>query len=192
MDVHPMVERAAHGELPEWAVVSPGRKEHMDRVAHLMDGWARDQRVPEVEQMRFRAAGYLHDALHEADHDALRERVPPGLADLPGGVLHGPAAAERLRREGVRDGELLRAVAYHTLGHPKLGRLGRFLYVADFVEPGRDLLNEWRASLRARMPDGIIEVLRAVLGARIGHLVEEGRRLRPETIAFWNSLAGDG
>jgi HD superfamily phosphohydrolase YqeK len=192
VDVHPVVERAAQGELPPWAAVSPGRREHMDRVSRLLDAWAREEDLTEVEQVRLRAAGYLHDVLHEAEPEALRGRVPPGLDDLPGELLHGPAAAEQLRCVGVRDGELLRAVAYHTLGHVGFGQLGRLLYVADFLEPGRDLLNDWRASLREKMPDQTTVVLRSVVAARIAHLVDEGRRLRPETVAFWNSLAEEG
>jgi HD superfamily phosphohydrolase YqeK len=162
----------------------------MARVTRLLDGWALESALPEEQRVRLRAVGYLHDALHEADPDTLRGRVPPGLSNLPGEVLHGPAAAERLRGDGIRDGELLWAVAYHTLGHPDFRCLGRLLYVADFLEPGRDLLNEWRASLRDRMPEEGEEVLRTVLAARIAHLVDGGRRLHPETVAFWNKLAG--
>jgi hypothetical protein len=33
------------------------------------------------------------------------------------------------------------------------------------------------------------EVLREVAGARIAHLVEVGKMIRPETIAFWNQIA---
>ncbi len=192
MTIHPVVERAAHGELPDWAVVSGARREHMARVTRLLDEWGREGGLPEEERVRLLAAGYLHDALHEASPEDLRGRVPPGLECLPGEVLHGPAAAERLRCDGVMDGELLRAVAYHTLGHPEFRRLGRLLYVADFLEPGRDLLNQWRASLRDRMPEEDAEVLRSILAARIAHLVEGRRGLRSETVAFWNALAEAG
>ena len=38
------------------------------------------------------------------------------LANLPARVLHGPAAAVRLRAEGVDDEPFLLAVAFHTIG----------------------------------------------------------------------------
>lgn len=162
----------------------------MQRVAALLVEWADDFGLGETERMRWAALGYLHDAVREDNPETLRPRVAPAFSRLPGRLLHGPAAAERLRLEGVEDGEFLNAVAFHTLGHPGLGLMGRALYTADFLEPGRDLLNEWRAELRGRMPAGIEGVILEVLGARIGHLVELGSPLRPETVAFWNVLTG--
>lgn len=189
MTSHPIVERSARGELPAWAVVSEPRLRHMERVASLLGEWADKLGLDAPERMRWVAVGYLHDAMRDAPPDGLRARVPPALADLPDRILHGPAAAERLRVEGVADGELLRAVAYHTLGHPALGRLGRALYAADFLEPGRELRDEWRAKLRARMPGDLDGVVREVVGARITYLVGRSRAVRPETAAFWNALA---
>ena len=138
--------------------------------------------------MRWAALGYLHDAVREDDPEVLRPRVPPAFSGLPGRILHGPAAAEFLRLDGVDDGEFLNAVAFHTLGHPGMRFMGRALYAADFLEPGRKLLDGWRAELRARMPGEVDEVARQILGARIAHLVEVGSPIRSETVAFWNRL----
>jgi len=189
MTLHPIVERASHGELPVWAVASEDRRRHMERVADLLGTWAAALGLDEDARGRWLAVGYLHDALRDAPVEELRARVPPTLAALPGRILHGPAAAERLRVEGVADGELLLTVAYHTLGHPALGTLGRALYAADFLEPGRDLLNDWRAGLRDRMPGALEAVVREVLGARIAHLVDRGSAMRSETVGFWNALS---
>jgi len=191
MNAHPLVERAARGELPSWAEAGPARREHMARVAALLDAWGATLGLSGEERVRRAAVAWLHDALRDADPETLRDRVPPPAAALPGPVLHGPAAAERLRMDGVGDGELLRAIAYHTLGHPDLRALGRALYAADFLEPGRDLLNDWRAELRARAPLDLDAVVREILGARIAHLVGRGATLRSETVAFWNALAVD-
>jgi 2-amino-4-hydroxy-6-hydroxymethyldihydropteridine diphosphokinase len=162
----------------------------MDRVAGLMGSWSDRLGLPAEERTRWLAAAYLHDALRNADPEELRPRVSRAAAALPGPLLHGPAAAQRLWADGVRDGGLLRAVAFHTLGHPELGLLGHALYAADFLEPGRDLLNEWRTGLRDRMPGDVRGVVRDVLGARIAYLVGKGSPIRAETAAFWNALAG--
>jgi HD superfamily phosphohydrolase YqeK len=162
----------------------------MERVSTLLTAWAEQYGLEEEERLRWAALGYLHDALREDDPETLRPHVAPAFAHLPGRLLHGPAAAERLRVEGVGDGEFLNAVAFHTLGHPALRVMGRALYAADFLEAGRDLLNEWRGELRGRMPEELDDVVRQVLGARIGHLVELRSPLRPETVAFWNRLMG--
>ena len=187
---HPLVERAAHGQLPSWAALGEKRRRHVERVAGLLDDWAVAGSLPPAERTRWIAAGYLHDAVREKPEAELRALLSGEERELPEPLLHGPAAAELLRREGVDDRELLLAVAYHTLGHAELGRTGYALLAADFLEPGRDLANEWRAGLRARMPGEMADVVKEILAARIIHLVEHGRPVRRETMAFWNRIAG--
>jgi len=164
----------------------------MARVSALLGEWADALELPSDERLRWVSLGYLHDALRDADPESLRELVPTELAGLPDRLLHGPAAAERLRREGVQDPEFLHAAAFHTLGHPGLRRLGRALYLADFLDPGRDFLNEWRSELRNRVPSDLDGVTFEVAQARIQNLVKRRLALRPETVGFWNDLVGRG
>lgn len=181
-----VLEAAARGELPAWARVSTERYEHISRVARLLGEWAEELGLPREERDRWVAAGYLHDALRDADPEELRREVPPEMGDLHPLLLHGPAAAERLR--GQLDQAFLDAVRYHTIGHPDLGSLGRALYLADFLEPGREFDLERRAQQTARMPHEMDEVLVEVVRARIEHLLEIRKPLRPETAAFWSAL----
>jgi len=186
--VHPIVIRAATGRLPEWARAGRSRREHMERVATLMRQWARAQGLPPVDVLRWSAVGYLHDVLREAPPGQLRPMVPPDFRHLPPSVLHGPAGAVALQEEGVDDAEFLHAVAFHTLGHPTFAPMGRALYAADFLEPGRKMRPRWRGALRKRMPHDTAEVLREIVGARIVHLVGRGSPVRTETLGFWNAL----
>jgi 2-amino-4-hydroxy-6-hydroxymethyldihydropteridine diphosphokinase len=188
--LHPLIASAADGELPPWARASERRRAHMRRVAELLDGWARALGLPERDRVRWRSLGYLHDSLKDAPAGELRQGLAPPLSTLPGPVLHGPAAAARLADEGVDDPELLDAVRYHTLGHPDLGPAGQALYAADFLEPGRDVENEWRRQLRSRMPHELDQVVREVLQGRILKLVGAARAVPRETFAFWNRLTG--
>ena len=48
----------------------------------------------------------------------------------------------------------------------------------------------WRASLAARMPAEMDEVLVEVLAARIQNLVARRRPISPETAAFWSAAVG--
>lgn len=190
MRVHPLVRAAARGELPSWARMSARRRAHAARVAELMEAWAERGKVGRSARMRWLAAAWLHDCLKEAPEDELRALVDGELSELPEPVLHGPAAAACLRRAGVDDEELIRAVAFHTMGHPDLGPTGMVLYAADFLEPGRRSRQRWRARLRERMPEDADAVVREILRARIEYLLQQGRPVRPETMAFWNRLAG--
>ena len=183
-----VVRAAARGEMPPWSQAGPRRRAHIARVSALLAEWAERAGLDPVERDRWVAAGWLHDALREADPERLRAEVPERFRRLPGAILHGPAVAERLA--GVADPELCDAVRYHTLGYAGFGRLGKALYLADFLEPGRDFEVEWRASLAARMPDEMDEVLVEVLAARIQNLVARRKPISPETAAFWNAVVG--
>lgn len=187
--LHPVVEAAAEGSYPEWTRASAKRREHMERVTALLDRWAGDAGLDEVDRRRWRALGRLHDTLKEEKPSVLRTALPAELAALPDPVLHGPAVAERLRREGVDDEPFLAALAWHTLGHETLDSAGRALYAADFLEPGRRLRDGWRKKLRQRMPGELDEVVREIVRARIIHLLKKRRPVRPETLGFWNSVS---
>lgn len=177
-----VVRDAARGVLPSWTRVGARRRGHMQRVAGLMEEWARALGLPDDDVARWCAAGWLHDALREGDPGELRELVAAEFRDLPGKLLHGPAAAERLA--GEADEEMLEAIRYHTLGSPRWGRLGRALYLADFMEPGRDWDPAYTASLRARMPGELDTILAEVVRSRVDHIRRNGGVPHPETQAF--------
>lgn len=185
-----LLHAAARGELPHWAEAGPARRAHMARVATLLGEWSDQLGLDADERVRWVAIGWLHDALRDAPAESLRDQVPPQFRDFPGPLLHGPAAAEKLT--ALDDPSFLNAVRYHTIGHPDLGLLGRALYLADFLEPGRDFEVEWRATLLERMPGDMTEVLLEVLGARIAHLIEVRKPIRPETAGFWSRVVGRG
>ncbi|HET6233144.1 MAG TPA: HD domain-containing protein [Longimicrobiaceae bacterium] len=180
------VRAAAAGKMPVWAVAKPKRREHVARVAALMREWAEALGLGADDVARWAAAGTLHDALRDADPDELRREVPPELRGLHDALLHGPAAAERLKDEA--DEEMLDAIRYHTLGYAGFGRLGRALYLADFMEPGRRFDPEWTASLRAHMPREMDAVLREVVEARVAHVDGETGSVHPLTLAFRDAV----
>jgi len=183
---HPLVAAAGRdGRLPEWARCGEARRAHIERVAGLLAAWAEWLDLPEAERVRWAAAARLHDALRDASPAELRQEAAP---DWPAALLHGPACAARLRAEGVEDEDLLRAVAYHTVGHPEFGRLGEYLYLADFLEPGRSYLPDVRERLRAILPTERLEALLSVAGLRLAHRLEVRGAIRPETVALWNRL----
>lgn len=187
-EIHPLVRAAAEGELPDWARAGRRRREHMERVSELLREWAEAAGEKGVDVTRWAGAGLLHDVLREARGSELRPLLPPAFRDAPKSLLHGPAAAFYLEREGVRDYEFLDAIRYHTIGHPSMGRLGRALFAADFLEPGRKLRPRFRARLRERMPGELDAVVREILAARIQVLVDRDSGIRPETVNFWNVL----
>jgi HD superfamily phosphohydrolase YqeK len=186
--MHPLLSAAAGGSLPSWAEAGPQRRQHMASVADLMAGWAGELDIAQQDTDRWRAAAMLHDALRDADPAQLRTLVPHTLADAPGDLLHGPAAAERLRRDGVQDQGVLLAIAWHTLGHPDFDRLGRALYLADYLEPGRKWSGDAAARWRARVPGQMDAVTVEVAAERIGYSMRGLQPLLGPTVGFWNGL----
>lgn len=183
-----LLDLAAQGSLPDWAVAGEERRAHIHRVYTLLRSWAEALGLDPAERDRWGIAGILHDVLRDAPPETLRPHVPETLRHLPDAMLHGPAAATRLKALGVRDATLLLAVSHHSLGHPGMDLMGQALYAADVLEPGRTFRPAWRAELRERFPASPSTVVRTVLEARLGRAIEKGHRLLPDTVAFWNGM----
>lgn len=160
--------------LPDWAVVTAERRAHIERVAGLLAQWATALAVPATEAERWRRAAWLHDALRDA----------PAATELD----HGPMCADRLARDGERDQGVLDAVRYHSLGFAGWDDVGRMLYLADYLEPGRRFDASLRTALRERMPGERGAVLRETARRRIEWVLRSSWELKPETVAFWNAL----
>ena len=160
--------------LPAWAVVTPARRAHIERVVALLNSWADMMEVAPRERERWVRAGWLHDALRDAP-----------LADAR---AHGPAAADRAAEDGESDRGVLDAVRFHTVGSAEWDDVGRMLYLADFLEPGRDLPD--RADLARRVPNERDAVLQEVARRRLEWIIRSGWPLSDATVAFWNQLVG--
>jgi HD superfamily phosphohydrolase YqeK len=152
----------------------------------MATGWALEMGVPESERHRWLRAIWLHDALRDAPEDELQRWAPS--AQGPPDLRHGPASAARAKADGESDRGVLDAVRYHSIGLAEWDMVGRVLYCADYLEPGRKHEREWRADLAQRYPSDPNLVLRQVARARVLHVVSSGRMLLEPTVRFWNSL----
>lgn len=160
--------------LPPWAQVSADRRAHIERVVALLETWAKAMHVDAHERDRWLRAGWLHDALRDAPF-----KDP---------FAHGPAAADRAATMGEKDTGVLNAVRFHTVGSPDWDDVGRMLYLADFLEPGRDSDAE-RERLSRWVPTQRDAVLREVVRRRIDWVLRSGWPLPAATVAFWNTIA---
>lgn len=176
--------------LPEWAIVTPERLEHIQRVAELAADWAERMGIPDSERHRWLRAIWLHDALRDAPAAELEKWAAgtPGPPEL----RHGPASAAHAKAEGETDRGVLDAVRYHSLGLAEWDMVGRILYCADYLDPGRPFDQAQRAELAERLPDDSGGVLREVARSRLIHLVQSGWPVLEPTVRFWNSLAATG
>jgi 2-amino-4-hydroxy-6-hydroxymethyldihydropteridine diphosphokinase len=171
--------------MPDWASVTERRLEHITRVTELLDQWAAALGLPGDEAQAWHDAGRFHDALRDAPESELR-RLAGGLPEYTLEMLHGPAAANRLKADGETRSELLDAIRYHTVGSAKWDRLGKALYMADYLEPGRKFSRADRAYLASQVPHDFDATFRQVLRNRLEWSLREGMRLFPEAVALWN------
>jgi len=181
------VSAALRPTLPAWAEVSPKRLAHIERVAGLVSTWAEALGVPDSERNRWLKAVWLHDAVRDASRETLAEWAASSSGPIE--LWHGPAAAARAKAEGETDRGVLDAVRYHSIGLAEWDMVGRVLYCADFLEPGRSFDAAERAALAAAYPRDPSGVLRAVARARLAYLVRSGWPLPEPTVRFWNSLS---
>lgn len=173
-------------ELPAWSVTSPERRAHISRVTDLALSWANAMRVDRATRDAWRDATLWHDALRDAVEAELRAIVPH--LDWPTSLLHGPAAAIKLAEDGERRTSVLEAIFWHTVGNAKWDRVGRVLYMADFLEPGRRFERRERAKLAATVATDFDGSFREVVKRRLRDKVAAGDTLRTETAALWQSV----
>ena len=164
-------------ELPPWAKVGKKRLAHIQRVVALLEEWAEAMGVTQRERTRWLHAAWLHDALRDAPASRLV------------GTTHGAAAADRSAQEGETDRGVLDAVRYHSSGYAGWDDVGKMLFLADFLEPGRRSSRRRRAKLAARVPRNRDGVLREVVGQQIRQRLRAGRPINPLMLDFWNSIA---
>lgn len=166
--------------------MSAKRREHVGRVVGLLSAWTDAIGVSPDERQMWIDAGTWHDVLRDADESVLRALT--GDHECPVGMLHGPAAADRLAAEGETRVAVLEAIRWHTVGWSAWTRVGRALYMADFLEPGRPFMKLDRAYLASMVPVDFNATFRQVVRLRMDWTIREGRALGAETVSLWNSL----
>jgi HD superfamily phosphohydrolase YqeK len=173
-------------ELPPWAQVKKNRRKHIIRVTWLLAVWADELRLEPAARQAWIDAGRFHDALRDASVDELRELAGSSMSEVE--LLHGPAAATRLARDGERRQNLLDAVRYHSIGSEKWDDVGRALYMADYLEPGRKFDLEGRAKLAALVHRDFDAAFRQVVEARMAYARQNNFTVYPESTALLESL----
>jgi HD superfamily phosphohydrolase YqeK len=130
--------------------------------------------VSRRERSRWLRAAWLRDALRDARLN--RE------------TTHGAAAADRAASDGEADRGVLDAVRYHSVGCAEWDDVGKMLFLADFLEPGRRSRRKQRDKLAKRVPQDRDAVLREVVAQQMRSQLRRGRPIHRLTLEFWNSL----
>ncbi|HUX49390.1 MAG TPA: bis(5'-nucleosyl)-tetraphosphatase (symmetrical) YqeK [Spirochaetia bacterium] len=166
--------------------VSRRRFIHSLRVAETARGLA-EHHGEDASHSYF--AGLCHDFAREWTESSLMETAsrdgkPFSSLELQRPMLlHGRAAAVILSEQfSFSLHSVLDAIRYHTLGIPGIGGVGKILYIADYIEPGRNAISsQFRAQISGY---SLNEAVLAVIDHAVGH----GKKIAEMTQAMYDEL----
>ena len=167
------------------------------RLGHVMGVGYMAQKIARAHRLdpqRAKLAAMLHDTARCWSARRLaayvrRHRVP--VPDLEHTVRHHPVllhayVGARIARMdfGVKDREVLAAIAHHSLGAVGMTRFEQCIYVADLAAPDRKFkeIAALRKTARKNLHRAFVQAVRL----KLNHLIWTGEFIHPQSIRVWN------
>lgn len=129
-------------ELKLKKALKTSRYQHTIGVMHTAANLAFCHEYPFTKAM---VAGLLHDCAkclsdEERIHICKKHQIPISKVEKKAPhLLHGKVGAYLAKKEyGIHDSEILHAISVHTTGCKEMSLLDKIIFVADYIEPGRD------------------------------------------------------
>lgn len=146
-----------------------------------------------VDVKKAQLAGLLHDCAREMKVEEILKicsqnniEVDSICAKQPK-LLHGPVGSVVAREEyGIEDEEILSAIYCHTTGRREMSTLDKIIFLADYIEPGRDFsgVDKVREAVFEDLDNGMVVSLISI----IKHLVKKRELIQLDTIDTWNYI----
>lgn len=140
-------------------------------------------------------AGLLHDIGRIYSGRELVSYARKRRLKIPGGeeimkrnpkLLHSFVGADIAGKLFTKKRDVLEAVAFHTLAKPKMSKLARIVYLADYTAPDRRFPGVDKVRKFAlRDMDG---AYRAALGSKLLFVLKKKHWLHPLAVEAWNEL----
>lgn len=139
-------------------------------------------------------AGLLHDlAKCLTDEDLLNDckkfNLPISKVEEANPyLLHGKLGAYYAKMEfGIEDIDILNAITYHTTGRPDMTLLEKIVFIADFIEPGRDeIRNPCLQKVRRLSFESIDLAVLEILKSTLDYLSDDKSSIDTLTIDTYN------
>lgn len=135
-------------------------------------------------------AALTHDYAKERSDKEMRELIFHEKLDLEwldygSNIWHGPLGALLVERElGISNLDILNAIKHHTVGAEMMSLLEQVIYVADYIEPGRDFPGV--EQVRTLAADDLQAAVGFETKQTLHHLIKKNRKIYPKTIATYN------
>ncbi|MFQ3542703.1 bis(5'-nucleosyl)-tetraphosphatase (symmetrical) YqeK [Halobacillus rhizosphaerae] len=166
------------------------RYEHTVRVTdtavELAEKYGSDRKLTEL-------AAALHDYAKYKDIDLMKRwiaedrRLPKDLLDYHHELWHGPVGALMLEREiGLDNQAVISAISAHTTGKKHMSVMDKVVFLADYIEPGRDFpgVDEVRSIAKENLDQACLMALKNT----ISFLVSKDRTVYPDTLHAYNDF----
>lgn len=166
----------------------PKRFAHVQRVEQTAVKLAQ---ANDVDEEKASIAGLTHDyAKQRPDEDfiaAIKQyHLDPELLNYGNAIWHGVVGAELVKHElGIYDEDILNAIRHHTTGAVYMSPLEQIVYMADYIEPGRDFpdVDEARKITAEDLGAGVAFQTKHTLA----YLIENNQKVYPKTIDTYNA-----
>ncbi len=138
-------------------------------------------------------SGLVHDCAKDlSDKELLKYAVKFGilLDDVlhhSSKLLHGAVGAELAKIEfGINDEEILNAIKFHTIGKENMSLLEKIIYIADYIEPGRNFKGV--ELLRKEALSNLDKAVLMTIDNTIRYVLSKEELLHPLTVQARNFL----
>lgn len=136
-------------------------------------------------------AALLHDYAKEVEDKVFlalidQKNLDSDLKQWGNNIWHGVVGAYFIADTfGLADQEILQAIQRHTVGARQMTLLDKVLYVADYIEPGRDFPVVAEARLLASQ--SLDQAVAFETAQTIVHLAKKGIPIYPQTVDTYNA-----
>ncbi|WP_404428779.1 bis(5'-nucleosyl)-tetraphosphatase (symmetrical) YqeK [Sutcliffiella horikoshii] len=145
-----------------------------------------------VDEEKAELAAIFHDYAKFRDKEEMRriiidQKMPQDLLQFHDELWHAPVGAYLVEKEaGISDAEVLEAIRCHTSGKINMSTLDKVLYVADYIEPGRDFpgVEQVRDSAKSSLDIAVIQAMKNT----ITYLLKRNQPVYPDTFHAYNDM----
>jgi predicted HD superfamily hydrolase involved in NAD metabolism len=145
-----------------------------------------------ADEQKAETAAIFHDYAKFRPKDEMREIIvaqgfPEELLQFNAELWHAPVGAYLVEKEaGITDPEVLAAIRYHTSGRTGMSLLEKVIYLADYIEPGRQFpgVDIVREMAKENLDKALIKALQNT----ILFLLKKNQMIYPDTFFTYNEL----
>lgn len=171
---------------------SPARFEHCLRVEQTAIQLAK---INGCELELASVAGLVHDYAKERSADEFRKVIfqkamDKNLLNWGNFIWHGEVGAEIIQDElKIDNRQILDAVRHHTVGAVHMTLLDKIIYVADYIEPGRDFPDvDFARNIAWKNLD---DAVKFETKRTLQYLMENNRKIYPAAILTYNEWVAE-